>query len=66
MRDDALSHTVALPIEDIHLMSLVAPIDPHKPVVRDVAFLREIGWLDGCGGLDHMTFLLSLGVSHGL
>ena len=40
MGDYALSHTAALPIEDIDLMSLVAPIDPHKPVVRGVAFLR--------------------------
>ena len=47
-------------------MVLVAPINPHKLLVRDARLLRQTGMLGGLDGCDHPALLLSLGGSHGL
>ncbi len=47
MRDHTLTDTAALVVEDHHLVVLVAPINPHKPLVRDARLLRQtgmVGW----------------------
>ena len=43
------------------LVVLVAPINPHKPLVRDARLLRQTGRLGGRDGCDHPALLLSLG-----
>src|SRR6266446_3548439 len=66
MRNHTLTDTAALLVEDHHLVVLVAPINSHKPLVRDARLLRQTGMLGGLDGFDHPTLLLSLGGSHGL
>jgi hypothetical protein len=62
----ALTDTATLPIEDRDLVVLVAPINPHKPLVCGAGLVRQTGWLSVFSSLDHPTLLLGLGVSHGL
>ena len=66
MRDHTLTDTAAVLVEDDHLVVLVAPINSHKPLVRDARLLRHIGMLGGLDGFAHPTLLRSLGGSHGL